>query len=294
MTVAHEVPEVVSLEPGDALVVAGRRRRLPLGLLVALGYLGALALLAAFAPLLAPQNPASQDLMNSLAPPSGDHWLGTDQFGRDVLSRMIFGARVAVLAPLIAMVVASVVGIPSGLLAGYHRKATDWWLGRIADALLAIPGIVLAIALVATLGPSLFNAMLVVGLVYAPHLFRVVRAATLAVSEETFILSARSIGCSPARTLVQHVLPNLAGVLCVQLSFLLGFALLAEASLSFLGLGIQPPDASWGVMLKDAYQNQFRAPRAVFAPGLAITLTILAFNAVGNGLHKWMTGGERR
>lgn len=252
---------------------------------VGLGFLLLLALVAVFAPVLTPYDPRNQALMDRDLWITGEHWLGTDQFGRDVLSRLISGARPTLIAPLIAVGLAALLGIPTGLLGGYIGGRVDWLLSRIADAIMSLPPIVFAIALVAVLGPSLVNAMVAVGVVYAPRLFRVVRAATLGVRQETFIEASQSVGCSNVRAMRVHVLPNIVSPLLVQLSLMMGFAILAEASLSFLGLGVQPPDASWGVMLRQAFDNNFRAPLHVFPPGIAIMFTVLAFNLVGDGLR---------
>ena len=258
------------------------------------GFLLLLAFAALFAPLLAPHDPNKQDLLNVLQGPSGDFLLGTDNKGRDVFSRILYAGRVALMAPLLAVTVGVVLGVPAGLLAGTTRGRIDRILGRLADTILSIPPLVTALAIVAILGPGLTNAMLAIGIVYAPRLFRVTRGATMSVSEELYIDASRSVGCSTPRLLWAHVLPNIAGPLLVQISLMMGFSLLAEASLSFLGLGIQIPDASWGSMLRDAYQDKFRAPYAVVPPGIAMTLTILAFNTLGDGLRDVITARRRQ
>jgi peptide/nickel transport system permease protein len=258
------------------------------------GFLLVLALAALVAPVLAPHDPNKQDLLNALQGPSGDFLLGTDNKGRDVFSRILFASRVALMAPLLAVSVGVVLGVPAGLLAGTTRGRIDAVMGRIADTTLSIPPLVLALAIVAILGPGLTNAMLAIGIVYAPRLFRVTRGATMSVSEELYVDASRSIGCSTPRLLWAHVLPNIAGPLLVQVTLMMGFSLLAEASLSFLGLGIQIPDASWGSMLRDAYQDKFKAPYAVVPPGIAMTLTILAFNTLGDGLRDVITARRRQ
>jgi len=263
------------------------------GAAIAAGFLLLLALGAILAPLITPHDPNSQDLLNTLRSPSGEFWLGTDNKGRDVLSRIVFAGRVALMAPLLAVTVGVVLGVPAGLLAGTTRGRIDRILGRLADTILSIPPLVTALAIIAILGPGLTNAMLAIGIVYAPRLFRVTRGATMSVSEELYVDASRSVGCSTPRLLWAHVLPNISGPLLVQISLMMGFSLLAEASLSFLGLGIQIPDASWGSMLRDAYQDKFKAPYAVVPPGLAMTLTILAFNTLGDGLRDIITARRR-
>ncbi len=261
---------------------------------VAGGFLVLLAVAAIFAPVLAPHDPNKQDLLNTLQGPSLDNWLGTDNKGRDVFSRILFAARVALMAPLLAVTVGVVLGVPAGLLAGTTRGRIDRLLGRLADTILSIPPLVTALAIVAILGPGLTNAMLAIGIVYAPRLFRVVRGATMSVSEELYVDASRSVGCSTPRLLWAHVLPNISGPLLVQISLMMGFSLLAEASLSFLGLGIQIPNSSWGSMLRDAYQDKFKAPYAVIPPGLAMTVTILAFNTLGDGLRDVVSARRRQ
>jgi peptide/nickel transport system permease protein len=260
---------------------------------VAMSFLVLLTLAAIFAPIVAPYDPNQQDLLDTLQGPSREHWLGTDGKGRDVFSRIIYAARVALMAPLLSVTLAVVIGVPAGLVAGITKGRLDAVMGRIADTLLSIPPIVMAIAIVAILGPGLTNAMFAVGIVYAPRLFRVVRSATLGVGGELYVDSARSIGCSTPRLLWSHVLPNVAAPLLVQVSLLMGFALLAEASLSFLGLGVQIPTASWGSMLRSAYDEKFNAPYAAVPPGVVLTATILAFNTLGDGLRDAITARRR-
>jgi peptide/nickel transport system permease protein len=249
---------------------------------VAASFLLLLVVVAVFAPVIAPYDPNKQVLADRLQGPSAQHWLGTDDLGRDVLSRLIHAADLALLAPLISVGVAILIGVPTGLWAGLRRGWVDAVFSRIADALLSLPGLAFALAIVAVLGPGLVNAMVAMGIVFAPNLFRVVRGAALAVAEESYIESARAIGCSTARIVWVHVLPNIAAPFLVQTTILMGVALLAEASLSFLGLGVQPPDSSWGSMLEVAYQNQYRAPFAVLPAGTALVLTVLAFNTIGD------------
>jgi peptide/nickel transport system permease protein len=252
---------------------------------VAAGFVVVLIVVAVLAPAVSPQDPDVQTLADRLSGPSAQHLLGTDDLGRDVLSRLIYAARLALLAPLISVGVAIVLAVPTGLLAGLTGGWPDAVTGRLADTLLSLPGLAFALAVVAVVGPGLTNAMVAMGIVFAPSLYRVVRGATIAVAEEAYIESARAIGCSTRRILTSHVLPNIAAPFLVQVTILMGVALLAEASLSFLGLGVQPPDSSWGSMLQVAYQNQYEAPFAVLPAGIALLVTVLAFNTIGDTLR---------
>jgi peptide/nickel transport system permease protein len=251
----------------------------------AVGFIAILVFFAIAGPLVYPHDPEVQDLGNRFAEVSWTHLLGTDEFGRDVASRIIQASRIAVTAPLISVGVALLIGLPLGLWAGLRRGTVDAIAGRLADTILSLPALVAALAIIAVLGPGLVNAMLSIGIIFAPGLFRVVRGATLAVAEETFVDSAVAIGSSTRRTLWVHILPNIAAPLLVQVTILMGVALLVEASLSFIGLGVQPPDASWGSMLKAAYTNQFHSPFAVVPSGVAMVLTVLAFNTIGDSIR---------
>lgn len=252
---------------------------------LSLGFLLLLLVLAACAPWIAPYSPLAQDLNGTLSTPSAQHWMGTDDLGRDILSRMIYGAPITLYASVLAVSVAVVLGVPIGLLAGYLGGWFDEVVGRVIDTLLSFPAIVLAIAVTGALGIGLTHAMISVGIVFAPQLARLVRARTLVVKQELYVDAARNFGSSTSRILWRHVLPNTVQPVIVQVTLLLAGALLAEASLSFLGLGIQPPNPSWGAMLARAYQNMEIAPEQMYAPGLAIALTALAFNALGESLR---------
>ena len=248
-------------------------------------------LAAVFAPEVAPYSPtANFPLIN--AGPSAAHWLGTDDVGRDLLSRAIFGARVSLEAAAIIVFLALLVAVPVGLVAGYFSGRTDNVIMRVIDAMFAFPPLILAITVAALLGRSLHNESIAIAVTFVPGLTRVVRGQVLSVREETFIEASRSIGAGPLRMIRRHVLPNVASPLIIQSAVLLGYALLAEAGLSFLGLGVQPPNASWGVMLQEAYQFVLSDPWATVVPGLAIALTVLSFNLVGDGLRDAL-GRER-
>jgi peptide/nickel transport system permease protein len=240
---------------------------------------------ALFAPLVAPASPNSQDLLTRLKPPSLDHLLGTDEYGRDQLSRLLFGARISLIAAVEVVAIGIAIGVPSGMLAGYAGGLVDSMLSRINDALMSVPGLVLALTIVAVLGAGLGSAMLAVGIVFMPRFFRVARAATQDVRGETFIEASHAIGCSQWRIAWRHIFPNVLSPLIVQVAVVLGAAVTAEASLSFLGLGVRPPTASWGSMLSSAYNNIWTAPFMVYPPGVMIALTVLAFSVLGDGLR---------
>lgn len=262
--------------------------------LVAAGVLLLFVVVALAAPLLAPADPDSQDLTLRFASPSADHLLGTDAFGRDYLSRLIYATRTSLFAALLAVSVAVVVGLPLGLVAGYTGRWIDAVLSRIAEAIMAMPGLILAIAIVAVLGPGLRNAMLALGVVLAPTLFRIARAAALSTRHADHIEAARSVGCSSSRILARHVLPSAFAPLIVQLSFGLGAAIIAESSLSFLGIGAQPPTASLGTMVRDGFNAIYETTFPIFPPSVVIALLILAFTVFGDGLRDAFGGrGER-
>ena len=274
---AHEV--------GSAWRRAGRRFRREPFAMAGLVVLVLMAIVSVLAPWIAPFDPLKNDLRNAFASPNGDHWLGTDELGRDVLSRMMFAGRVSLLAAAEAVAVGVLIGVAPGLVAGYFGGRVDRWIMRVADAIMCFPPLILAMSIISVLGPSLTNAMIAVGVVFAPRFLRLVRASVLVIREETYIEAARSIGI-PGRTVIaRHIVPNILPPLIVQVSLAAGFSMLAEASLSFLGLGVQPPDASWGAMLGRAYANMDRAPRLVILPGIAIALVVLSFNLVGDGLR---------
>ncbi len=252
---------------------------------VAATYLVILVLVAIFATVVAPQAPDTTSLTNSFAGPSGGNWLGTDQLGRDVLSRLIVGSRISLLAAVQAVAIGLALGVVPGLLAGYLGRWVDIVIMRITDAIMTFPPLLLAIAFVAVLGQGLSKAMLAVGIVFAPRFARLVRGLVLSVREETFIEASRSIGTPTTRIMFRQILPNVLSPLVVQISLSLGFAMLAEAALSFLGLGVTPPQASWGSMLQNAYRNVNESSFLAIPPGLMIMFTVLAFNLLGDGIR---------
>ncbi len=228
------------------------------------------------------------------AGPSGAHWLGTDDVGRDLWSRLVYGARISLEASTIVVTLALLVSLPIGLVAGYFSGRTDNVLMRLMDAMFAFPPLILAITVAALLGRSLHNESIAIAVTFVPGFARVIRGQVLAVREETFIEASRSLGAGPLRMIGRHILPNVASPLIIQAAVSFGYALLAEAGLSFLGLGVQPPSASWGVMLQEAYQFILSDPWATIIPGLAIALTVLSFNLVGDGLRDALGRGRER
>ncbi|HMI00168.1 MAG TPA: ABC transporter permease [Bradyrhizobium sp.] len=255
--------------------------RAALALVVLLG----LVIVAIGAPWIAPYPPTAQDVNNMLAAPGSSHLLGTDDLGRDIFSRLIYGAPATVYASLLAVSVAVAIGLPVGLIAGFFGGWTDDIISRVIDTFLSFPAIVLAIAVTGALGIGLTNGMIAVGIVMFPALARIVRARTLIVRQELYVDASRCFGAPTWHILWKHVLPNALQPVIVQVTLLLAAALLAEASLSFLGLGIQPPNPSWGAMLARAYQYMEIAPEQMYAPGFAILVVSLAFNALGESLR---------
>jgi len=248
-------------------------------------FLSALFVLAILAPVIAPYAPTAQNVNDTLAEPSWRHILGTDDLGRDVFSRLIHGAPATLYASLLAVSVACVIGIPVGLLAGFLGGWVDDGISRVIDTLMSFPGIVLAIGVTGALGIGLTNSMLAVGIVFSPQLARLVRAQTLVVKQELYVDAARCFGASLPRIIIRHIAPNAIQPVIVQVTLLLAVALLAEASLSFLGLGVQPPQPSWGAMLARAYNYMEIAPEQMYPPGIAILLTALSFNTLGEALR---------
>jgi peptide/nickel transport system permease protein len=291
-----EIPPVVDVagpdptEPGAPRHESPRRRFLrrftgPWTSRAALLVVAVWLFVAVTATWLAPHDPVVQDLTARRLPPlSPDHLLGTDSLGRDTLSRLMYGARVAAQAAAISVLVGLTFGVPPALLAGLLRGPWDAVFSRIADALLSFPPLLLALAIVGVMGPNLTNAMLAIGIVFIPRFFRVVRAATLAVREETFIEASRSIGTPTSWVLRRHVLPNVVSPLAVQISLALGFAILAESSLSFLGLGVQAPEASWGSMLSEGRAAWFYTPWPIIVPASVVVACVLACNVLGDSM----------
>lgn len=267
-----------------------------LGRPVAVGGLLVIAvfvIVAIAAPLLAPFDPIATSWSAIRKAPSALHWMGTDENGRDVLSRVMFGARASMLAGVVSVLIAAGIGVPVGLLAGFAKGWTDAILSRVVDAILACPFLILAIALAAFLGPNLTNAMIAIGVSTAPRFMRVARAATLDAASNDYVEAARAVGNPAWRVALRHILPNIVPPLLVQGTLAIAAAIIAEASLSFLGLGQQPPDPSWGSMLNAAQRFLTQAPWLAIFPGLAIFLCVLSFNLVGDGLRDALDPRQR-
>ena len=258
--------------------------RSPLGRF-GLGVAALFLLTAALAPWLAPYDPTVQRLGETLRPPSRAHWLGTDQFGRDVLSQVVYGGRVSLEVALVSVAVAAVLGLPLGVVAGYYGGRVDAVIMRAMDVVFAFPSLLLAIALVAFVGPSTVNVMVAIGLVYVATIARITRASVLTVWSEEYVAAARGLGKGDVGIMARHVLPNALAAPLVQLTLGLARATLYEASLSFIGLGTPPPTPSWGRMLADTKSLVQLAPWTSVAPGVAIMLVILSFNFVGDVLR---------
>ena len=241
--------------------------------------------LAALAPMLPIPDPAATDWGAIRKPPSALHWLGTDEIGRDILSRMIWGAQASLLAGVVSVAIAVVVGVPFGLIAGYFGGWTDSIISRATEALLAMPFLIMAIALAAFLGPSLTNAMIAIGLSAVPIFIRLTRGQVMALKTEDFVEGARAIGLGHIAIMTRYILPGVVPPILVQATLTIATAIIAEASLSFLGLGQQPPAPSWGSMLNTAKNFLTQAPWMAVWPGTAIFLVVIGFNMLGDGLR---------
>jgi peptide/nickel transport system permease protein len=298
MTLATEhigaAPTVVSpagVRRGNVRSLLRRHPRLVVGgTLVVL-----LVFVAMFAPLLTPYDPTVGDISDSLQAPNAAHWLGTDDQGRDVLARIMYGARISLSVAIISVSIGLITGVSIGLLAGCAGGTVDLLLMRVIDALLAFPALLLAISITATLGPQIQNAMIAIGIISIPIYARLTRGQVLSLRERDFVLAARAIGVGPVRVALQHLLPNIANVIIVQMTLTAAFAILQEAVLSFLGLGAQPPAPSWG---QDISYNQRYITNLMWwgsvGPGAAIFLAVFAFNFLGDALRDWLDPQFRR
>ena len=264
-----------------ALLRLVRRRGAMLGLAIVLAFV----LIAALAPVIAPQDPLQTSWSAVRKAPSAQYLFGTDDIGRDVLSRVSWGARASLLAGLVSVCIAMALGVPIGLLAGYLGGWVDGLISRLTDSMLAVPFLILAIALAAFLGPSLTNAMMAIGVSSTPIFIRLTRGQVLSVKVEDFVEAARAVGNPPWRIALRHILPNILPPLIVQATLAIAAAIIAEASLSFLGLGQQPPAPSWGSMLNTAKNYVDNAPWMAIWPGVSIFLLVLSFNLLGDGLR---------
>lgn len=266
-------------------VPALRRRRVNLPLLVGGTLVALVAASAVLAPVLTPADPTAIDPLRRLSPPGPDHPLGTDRLGRDVLARILYGGRVAVVVGAVAVAIGAGTGVTVGLISGYQAGRLDAVLMRAIDGLMAFPALLLAILIVASLGPGHVQAMTAIGVVLVPVFARLARAQTLAVRNIEYVWAARSLGATDAAILWRHILPNIVGPLIIQATVAFSGAVLAEASLSYLGLGTQPPTPSWGGMLQEARDVLFVGPWMAIWPGVAIAAAVLGWNLLGDGLR---------
>jgi ABC-type dipeptide/oligopeptide/nickel transport system permease subunit len=283
MSVVEAAP-IVNPRARRRMLLRKRFMRRPMavaGLVIVLVFV----LTAIFAPLLAPYGAGATDFNALLTHSSSKHLLGTDELGRDEFSRLIWGARASIQAGFFATALAMVVAVPIGMVAGYYRGWVDTVIARITDVLLAFPFIILAVGLAAILGPSLKNATIALGVAAMPGVIRIARGETFALREEDYVPAAVANGANDFTIIFRHILPNMTSTLLVQATLIIPGAIIGEAVLSFLGLGVQPPTPSWGVMLQDAQSYLSQAPRLAVYPGLAIVVASLAFNVLGDGLR---------
>lgn len=278
------IPELTRKRKSPFFEVLVRLSKSPLAMF-GLAIICVLIFCAVFAEVISPYSPIKQDLMHMFETPSSSHWLGTDEFGRDILSRLIYGARVSLQVGFIAVGIALIVGGFLGAVSGYYSGWLDNIIMRIMDVLLSIPQTLLAIAIVAALGPSLMNLMIAVGISAVPTYARIVRGSVLSIRNMEFIEAARSAGSSDLRIILKHIIPNSMAPIIVQSTLGVASAILNAAGLSFIGLGIQPPNPEWGAMLSGGRQYIRDFPHMTLYPGLAIMLTILALNFLGDGLR---------
>jgi peptide/nickel transport system permease protein len=253
---------------------------------VGLSIIGFFIVISLLAPVLRPYDAArDRDLRARLNPPSAEHWFGTDELGRDMFTRVWHGGRISLRVGLIAVAIAVVIGTLLGLVAGYVGGWIDTAIVWLVDILMAFPGILLAIAIVAVLGPSLTNAMIAISVTQIPRYARIIRSVVLSLRESEYVQAARALGSSPVRIVAQHILPNSLSPLVVQLTLSIGVAILDVAALGFLGLGAQPPNPEWGLMIRDGFAQFLRAPWMSIFPGLAIYLSVVGFNLLGDAIR---------
>ena len=250
--------------------------------------------LAIFAPLIAPHDPNKQDLALSLQQASGDHIFGTDKQGRDIFSRVIYGARTTLLGAVFVVGISAIIGVPLGLIAGYFGGRIDNFITRVFDVILAFPALLLAFIIVAVFGRGLENAVIALGIVYVPMIARLVRSVTLVEKEQTYVEAARNLGFSNTRVIFRHILPNCISAIVVQITIDLAYAILDLAAMSFLGLGVQPPTADWGAMLEEGREYLLISPNTALASGFAIMITVIAFNLFGDGLQQHFDPKQRK
>ena len=278
--IATDTPKQIPSERSKFLRRLLKRKTVAIGVTVLIAF----ALLAILAPWIAPYSPSKLSIVNRLKPPSGIYWFGTDEFGRDVFSRTIYAGRLSLLVGAAVVTLSAAIGVTLGLLAGFFQRL-DTPIARLIDAMMAFPDILLAIALVAALGPSLTTVIVALSIVYSPRLARIVRASTLVIRELPYVEAAKALGISTFHIMTRHVLRNLLSPILVQGSFLFASAMLAEAGLSFLGLGVSPEIPTWGTMIAAGRQYIGQADWMTYFPGFAIILSVLSLQMVGDGLR---------
>ncbi|NRG45840.1 ABC transporter permease [Bacillus sp. CRN 9] len=280
-SLTHVINEPKESQLKNLLAILFNNKAATIGAMIIIFYL----LMALFAPLLAPYDPYEINLDNKFIPPSADHWMGTDDKGRDILSRLLYGSRLSMGVGFAAVAFGALFGIIFGLIAGYYGKWVDSIIMRVMDILLAFPGILLALAIIAALGPSLINVTIAVGAFSVPLFARIVRGSTLEVKKLEYIDAVRSLGANDLVIIFKHILPNILSPIIIQGTLRLATAILSAAGLSFLGLGAQPPSPEWGTMLSSGRDFLFSAPYIALFPGLAISILVLGFNIFGDGLR---------
>jgi peptide/nickel transport system permease protein len=261
---------------------------------VGLVIVATVVVVAILAPVIVPHDPFERDMTNRIGPPTTENWFGTDSIGRDTLSRIMYGARISLLVGFISVGIATVIGVPLGLIAGYSGGRADSFIMRLMDTLITFPDIVLAIAILAILGPSILNAMIAIGIVYIPIFARTARAPTMGETNREYVEAARALGASVFRIVFRHVAPNILSIVIVRITVSFSYAILAEAALSFLGLSASPPTPTWGRMLNEGRGFMEIAPYVAIFPGLAIAITVLGFNLLGDGLRDLFDPRQRK
>ncbi len=242
-------------------------------------------LIAFLAPFISPYDPMEQNFIKSFKPPSAEHYLGTDEFGRDVFSRIIYGARISLQIGFVAVFISLIVGVSVGLIAGYYGGWLDMAVMRVMDLMLSFPYILLALVIMSILGPGIYNAMVAIGIVYVPQYARIVRSSVLSVKKKEYVMAAKALGANDFRIILKHIFLNSMAPIIIQTTLSIGRAIINAAGLSFLGLGAQPPTPEWGAMLSNGQDFLRNAPWIATFPGIAIALLVLGFNLVGDGLR---------
>jgi peptide/nickel transport system permease protein len=291
---AAVLPETIARRRAPTTVGFRDRLRGHEAFLAGLAIIGLLAIVSVLAPVLAPHDPTAIHASDGLKPPSSTYLLGTDNLGRDILSRIIYAARTSLFVALGSVLVAGAIGVPLGLIAGYAAGKIDSVIMRVLDAILAFPVILLAILVVATLGTQTINLILTIGFVFIPYFTRLVRGNVLTLKEREFVAASRASGADDGYLVTRVILPNILSPIVVQASLTMSLAVLIEAALSFLGLGVQEPTPAWGSMLQNSQLYLHEAPWFVFSPGICIFVSVLAFNLIGDGLRDLLDVSGRR